>query len=79
MDRTHEAIISALHYMAAAPMEKVYQVTTQCSVSASSSSTPSSACQAALATVRAEEVETWWRETYKRNPFTELLSFMKNV
>lgn len=36
MDRTHKAIISALQYMAARPMGKVYRVTFQCSESVSS-------------------------------------------
>lgn len=54
MDRTHEAIIPALQYMAATPMEKVYRVTFQCSVSMSSFFSISSARQAALATIRAE-------------------------
>lgn len=53
MEGIHKAIIPPLQYMAATPMEKVYQATFVCSVSVSSFSSLSSARQDALA-IRAE-------------------------
>lgn len=54
MGGIHEAITPPLQYMAATPLEKVYQATFLCSVSLSSFSRLSLARQAALATIRAE-------------------------
>jgi len=75
MDRTREAIIPALQYMAETPMEKVYQVTFQCSVSVSSFSSLSSACQAALATIRAE----WLRHGEEKCTVVEWLEITEGI
>lgn len=56
MEGIHEAITPSLQYMAATAMEKVYQATFLCSVSLSSISSLSSARQAALATIRTEQL-----------------------
>lgn len=83
MEEIYEAIIQPLQYMAATPLEKVYQGTFLCSVSVSSFSSFSSAHQAALATIRV--AEAWRREmysgrvegNYKRNQFNEFPPCMK--
>ena len=84
MEGIHEAIIPPLQYMAATPGEKVYRAPSLCSVWASSTSSLSSARQAALATIRAE----WLRHggekctvvgNYERNQFNEFPPFARDV
>lgn len=71
MDRTHEAIISALQYMAATPMKKVYRVTFQCSDSVSRGL---SSCLGNNLSVVAKAKEMFHGGVvgnYKRNQFNE--------
>lgn len=68
---THKAIISALQYMAATPMKKVYQVTFHCSDSVSSSL---SSCLGNNLSVVVEAKEMYHGGVvgnYKRNQFNE--------
>lgn len=71
MDKTHEAIISALQYMAATPMKKVYRVTFQRSDSVSRGL---SSCLGNNLSVVAKAKEMYRGEVvgnYKRNQFNE--------
>ncbi len=75
MGGIHEAIIPPLQYMAATPMEKVYQATFLCSVSVSSFSSLFSARQAALATIRAE----WLRHGGEKCTVVEWKEITKGI